>query len=67
MHLARRQVEPVGGDVGENIDRVADDQDDRVLLQPGLGDFGQDADEQIGVAVDQVQPRLRPACGAGRP
>ena len=55
-HLAGRQVEPLGRQVGEHVDRVGHHQHDGVLLEAGLGDLAQDAQEQIDVAIDQVQP-----------
>ena len=57
MHLRRRQIEPLGRQVGQHVDRVRDDQHDRVAsCSPRLADLAQDAEEQIDVAVDQVEP-----------
>ncbi len=42
-HLAGRQIELADGQIGQDIDRVGDDQHDRVALQAGRGDLAEDA------------------------
>ena len=49
--LRRRQV-------GQHVDRVRDDEDDRVLLRARGLDLAEDVQEQLDVAVDQVEPAL---------
>ena len=57
-HLCRRQIEPIGRHISQNIDRIADDQNDGVFLEPGFGNFASGLQKQIDVAIDQVQPRF---------
>jgi hypothetical protein len=49
------EAETVGGDVGEDIDGVRDDQHDGARFQSGLEALVENADEQVGVAVDEVE------------
>ena len=66
-HLAGRQVELANGQVGQDIDRVGDDQHDGVALDAGRRGLAEDAQEQLDVAIDQVEPALvRLAAQAGR-
>ena len=47
-----------GGEIRQHVDRVGDDQDDGVLLQPGRLDLAEDVQEELDVAVDQVEAAL---------
>ena len=65
--LRRRQVEPIGRQIRQNIDRVRDHKHDRVAAITGAANLVENAAEQIDVAVDQVQPAfVRFAAQAGR-
>ncbi len=57
-HLRRGQAELHRGQVRQHVDGVGNDQDDRRLLRPGGLDLAQDVQEQLDVAVDQVEPAL---------
>ena len=50
------KLEPLGGQVGQHVDRVRNDQHHGVVLVPDFRDFAQNAQEQIDVAIDQVEP-----------
>ena len=66
-HLARGQGELANGQIGQDIDRVGDDQHDRVTLDAGRAGLTEDAEEQLDVAIDQVEPALvRLSAQAGR-
>ena len=54
-HLARRQFQSVGSEVGQNIDRVADHHNDGILLHPCRIDLLKDLEEQICIAIDKIQ------------
>ena len=52
------QVELANGQIGQDIDRIGDDQHDRVALEAGRADLAEDAQEELDVAIDQVEPAL---------
>ena len=52
------QAELAHGQVGQDIDRVGNDQHDRVALEAGRLDLAEDVQEQLDVAIDQVEPAL---------
>ena len=65
-HLAGGQVELPNGQIRQDIDRVGNDQHDRVALDAGRGGLAEDAQEELDVAIDQVEPALvRLAAQAG--
>src|SRR5581483_8133861 len=46
------------GQVGEDVDGVADDKEVRALLQAGLLHLIEQAQEQIDIAIDEIEPAL---------
>src|SRR5207248_3707184 len=57
-HALPRQTAALHGEVGQHVDRVADDQDIRVVLEADLLDLVEDADEEVDVAADEVEAAL---------
>ena len=57
-HLGRIELQIVDRQPGEDVDRVGDDEDDRVLLQAGGLERVEDLLEERDVAVDQIEPAL---------
>ena len=53
--LLPREAEAFGGELGEDVDRVGDDEDDGGLFQSGLLEAVEDAVEEADVAVDEVE------------
>ncbi len=56
--LRQRQIEPFVRQVGEDVDRIGDDEDDCIARVAHAADLIENAREQIDVAIDQVQPAL---------
>ena len=66
-HALGRQVEPLGRQVRQDVDRIRNDQDGGIFFVPGAMNALQDSEKQFDVAVDQVEPALvRLAPEAGR-
>ena len=57
-HLRLRQAGVFPGEIGEDVDRVRHDEDDRVLLDARALEARDDAAEKRDVAVDQIEPRF---------
>ena len=57
-HAALGQREFLVGEVGEDVDRIGDDEHDRVGPQPLGLDLAEDRPEEDDVAVDERQPAL---------
>lgn len=52
------QAQTFDGELGEDVNRVGDDKDDRAFFEPGLFEAVEDAVEEADVAIDKIQTRL---------
>ncbi len=53
-----RQARALHREIGQHIDRIADDDQVGVFLEPGRFHLVEQAEEQIDVAIDEIEPAL---------
>ena len=53
--LLPREAEAFGGELGEDVDRIGNNEDDGALFQSGLLEAVEDAVEESDVAVDEIE------------